>query len=217
MSNVPCFLPTNILFVNKQITQEFLPLFYAVPSFQCPCRIEQLGSQIGVTNFNYIRQLRVDADDLPAIAASLVSPSLTGLNTPAVEAKLSYTTIETLETEGYRAVSLTSSASRTDLLDALAICRTAQQILTSHPFLRVLLQDSVIWHGGADAVDSSYARVKWRFVRHDAEPRADEDALDLEGVVRMLEDLLRRREGEDAVLPTWKAGGEYVQYPYLEN
>ena len=85
----------QLLRACKQIASEGLPLLYAQPVWGAACRLEALASQIGISNFCFIKRLCVDADDLSSIVGSLIldmqeneSGSRALIASPGVELKL---------------------------------------------------------------------------------------------------------------------------------
>ena len=183
-----CGLNPEVLYTCRQINNEASRLLYGSPLFQCATAIEglkRLRSQIGTKNFSYIRRIVYDPSDLAKIAKAL-----------QIEQGMSlyqrYQRLESLNTDGIRikvleGVPPTNDSARKDLVKDLELCKHALAILNAHPVLSVLAQTHHgISNGGADAVDTSNPRAKWRLLRSEGEMETEESSVDLEAVIAVL-------------------------------
>jgi hypothetical protein len=183
-----CGLHPQILYTCRQINHEASQILYGSPLFQCATAIlglERLRAQIGTKNFSNIRRIICDPSDLEDVAEALQVPQ-------GMSLYQRYQRLEFLSTDGYRIKVLDgippiTISERSDLAEALRLCKHALTILKSHPILSILAQTlHGISNGGADAVDTSNPRAKWRLLRCEAEMDPEETAVDLETVIAFL-------------------------------
>jgi hypothetical protein len=184
-----CGLNPEVLYTCRQINNEASRVLYGSPLFQCATATDGLGrlcSQVGTKNFSYIRRLVCDPRDLGEIAEALQAQQ--GMNLYQ-----RYQRLESVNTDGLRIKVLegipptSTSASTTDLVEALRLCKHALAILNAHPVLSVLAQTlHGISNGGADAVDTSNPRARWRFLKSEGEMEMEESSIDLEAVIAFL-------------------------------
>ena len=183
-----CGLHPQILYTNRQINHEASRVLYGSPTFQCATAtlgLERLRAQIGTKNFSNIRRLVCDPSDLADIAEALQTP-------PGMSLYQRYQRLECLSTDGYRIKILkglppTNISELSDLTEALQLCQHALTILKAHPVFSILVQTlSGISNGGADAVDTSNSRAKWRLLKCEAAMMPEETVVDLEGVIAFL-------------------------------
>lgn len=183
-----CGLHPQILYTCRQINHEASQILYGSPLFQCATAIlglERLRAQIGTKNFSNIRRVVCDPSDLADIAEALRIPR-------GMSLYQRYQRLEYLSTDGYRIKVLdgilpTSISERSDLAEALRLCKNVLAILNAHPILSVLAQTlHGISNGGADAVDTSNPRAKWRLLRCKTDMGPEETVVDLETVTAFL-------------------------------
>ena len=183
-----CGLHPGILYACRQINHEASRVLYGSPVFQCATAtlgLERLRAQIGTKNFSNIRRIVCDPSDLNDIAEALQIPQ-------GMSLYQRYQRLESLSTDGYRikvleGITPTTISERSDLAEALRLCKHALAILKAHPILSVLAQTlHGISNGGADAVDTSNPRAKWRLLKSDATMMPGEAVVDLEAVIDFL-------------------------------
>jgi hypothetical protein len=188
MSKHNCGLHPGILYACRQINNEASLVLYGSPLFQCATAtsgLERLRAQIGTKNFSNIRRIVCDPTDLADVADALQVP-------PGMSLYQRYRRVESLSTDGYRIKVLdgippSTISERLDLAEALRLCKHALAILNVHPKLCVLAQTlHGISNGGADAVDISNPRAKWRLLRCEADIAPEETVVDLETVILFL-------------------------------
>jgi hypothetical protein len=183
-----CGLNPEVLYTCRQISNEATRVLYGSPLFQCATAtdgLERLWSQVGDKNFSYIRRIVCDPSDLAVIAKALqVQQGMTLYHR--------YQRLESVNTDGLRIKVLegippTSNSAREDLDEALQLCKHALAILNAHPVLSVLAQTlHGISNGGADAVDTSNPRARWRLLKSEGEMETEESSVDLEAIIVFL-------------------------------
>lgn len=185
-----CGLHPEILYTCRQINNEASQILYGSPLFQCATAtlgLERLRAQIGTKNFSNIRKIVCDPSDLADIAEALQVPQ-------GMSLYQRYQRLEFVNTDGYRIKVLegippTTISGRSDLAEALRLCKHVLAILNTHPVLSVLAQTlHGISNGGADAVDTSNPRAKWRLLKCEGDMGPEEVPVDLEAVITFLED-----------------------------
>jgi hypothetical protein len=183
-----CGLNPEILYACRQINHEASRVLYASPLFQCATAtlgLERLRAQVGTRNFSFIRKIVCDPSDLEDISEALQVQQ-------GMSLYQRYQRLESVSTDGYRIEVLegippTTISGRTDLAEALRLCKQALAILNLHPVLSVLAQTlHGISNGGADAVDTSNPRAKWRFLKSEGDVGPEESLVDLEAVIAFL-------------------------------
>lgn len=184
-----CGLHPAILYTCRQINNEANKILYGSPLFQCATAtlgLERLRAQIGTKNFSNIRRIVCDPSDLTDIAEALQVPQ-------GMSLYHRYQRVESLSTDGYRIKVLegippTTISDRSDLAEALRLCKHALAILNVHPILSMLAQTlHGISNGGADAVDTSNPRARWRLLKCASDMAPEESPVDLEAVIAFLE------------------------------
>lgn len=175
--------------------------------------------------------MEVGYEDLEMVLVSLNLGLRAG---EKVRAGLRFDGLEELRTEGYQAPALVEdtvdsniilahnarvvdSSTKRARLEAVRLCDLARRILSLHPVLDSLLQIDEGEFPGGDALDMSYCRVKWRFVRSAVIPRENEFVVDLQHVMSALKGLLEVSSNAELTssLPVLMGNGRYRQYPYL--
>lgn len=189
MSKHNCGLDPDILYTCRQINNEASRVLYGSPLFQCATAtlgLERLRTQVGTKNFSYVRRIVCDPSDLADISEALQVQQ-------GMSLYQRYQRLESVSTDGYRILVLDGippkkTSERTDLAEALRLCKNALAILNVHPVLSVLAQTlHGISNGGADAVDTSNPRAKWRLLKSEGEMTPDESSVDLEAVIAFLQ------------------------------
>lgn len=196
-------------------------------------------------NFNLVRRMHIDADDLPLVVRSLKQDQrLREMREEvATEAfaeiteeertlfvqrmahyeqirRLRFVSLEMLLVEGYQAVAITSVGDQRAREEALNLCKLAREITTGHPSLSILVQRDKRGNGGSDALDLTMGRVRWRFLRYERDILPGEHIVDLEAMIEMIQEIIEHdhKEGvrRKSSLPTgWTDTGVFEQYPYL--
>ena len=183
-----CGLNPEVLYTCRQINNEASRVLYGSPLFQCATATDGLGrlfSKVGTKNFSYIRRIVCDPRDLADIAEALQVQQ-------GMSLYQRYQRLESVSTDGLRIKVLegippTSQSARDDLNEALRLCKHALAILNAHPVLSVLAQKlHGISNGGADAVDTSNPRARWRFLKSESELETEESSIDLETLIAFL-------------------------------
>ena len=183
-----CGLNPEILYTCRQINNEASQVLYGSPLFQCATAtygLERLQPQIGTKNFSYIRRIVCDPSELANIAEALQVQQGMSLYPR-------YQRLESVSTDGLcikvlEGIPPTSQSAWDDLDEALRLCKHALAILNAHPVLSVLAQKlHGISNGGADAVDTSNPRARWRFLKSEGELETEESSIDLEALIAFL-------------------------------
>jgi hypothetical protein len=184
-----CGLEPGILYACHQINNEASRILYGSPLFQCATAtlgLERLRSQVGTRNFSYIRRIVCDPSDLADISEALQVQQ-------GMSLYQRYQRLESVSTDGYRILVLdgvppANISERSDLAEALRLCKQVLAILNVHPVLSVLAQTlHGISNGGADAVDTSNPRAKWRLLKSESKMTPDESPVNLEAIIAFLQ------------------------------
>jgi hypothetical protein len=191
-NKTPPRLSAQVLRTCQQIAVEGARILHGFPKFDCSnciLGVEKLQAQIGRENFNLIRRMILDAEDLHGVARALPGQPSGGM----------YQHLESLTTTAHLLVDLTQPGWEFELkVQAMAkLCLSAQQILQSGTPLRVLGQDSrkETSRSYGDAIDASNYRVRWHFAKSQADLAPDEHVLNVEKLLDLAL-LMQQRSGE---------------------